>query len=144
VRSTFTLLRVATRTFYETVRGETQLRIYAVTVLSHYTDEYCKRQFGISTIRGAVRKFAQEGVEAGVDGIILPGTTLSVVEDMDVLKILTGLRPDFYQDQEQEQQYRPEDVAGRNDIEVVCGSPIMESSLNPVDALNRVLSGLSG
>lgn len=134
-------LKRAIEIFKNKVHGETKLKIYAVTVLSHYTDKFCRRQHGVG-LPAAVRNSAEEGLAAGADGIIVPGTTLSKVEDLPGSKLLTGLRTPFYQDAEHAQELSTEEVAGRGDLEVVCGSPITKNT-DPVGALNQVLQAIT-
>lgn len=116
------------------------LRIFAVTILTHYGDSYCKRVFGASE-SVVVRRLVEEGALGGADGVIMPGTYLPQLEDLKIRFCLPGIRPTWYSDNRHERETRPEEVAGRSDVEVVCGSPIMKTA-DPVGSLKKILDAL--
>lgn len=119
---------------------KTKLRIFALTVLSHYDNAWAYRHFG-AYLFGVMLSLAEDGVSMGADGIICP--KFDHFDDMTMLKVHPGCRPNWYaRDGRHEWEFTPESVAGRNDVEVVCGSPIMKSD-DPVAALNKVLTELS-
>ncbi|HYF29168.1 MAG TPA: orotidine 5'-phosphate decarboxylase / HUMPS family protein [Candidatus Paceibacterota bacterium] len=120
--------------------SSTRMRVYGVTVLTHYGEAYSTAHFR-APLGKVVRMFAEECVTAGADGVIMPGTQLKEVEHLRILKVLPGIRPSWYRDTRHEQETAPEAVAGRSDIEVVCGSPIMKDR-DPAAALTRILAAL--
>lgn len=109
---------------------KTNLLVYAVTVLTHYNDDYCHRQF-CGGLAGTVRRFAEEGVAAQADGIILPGTQLGAVTDLDVWKMTPGLRSKEYKDDRHMQEVTAEEVAKWSKVAAVCGGPITNSDDPP-------------
>ncbi|OGG44828.1 hypothetical protein A2673_02230 [Candidatus Kaiserbacteria bacterium RIFCSPHIGHO2_01_FULL_50_13] len=127
-----------------------RLRIYALTVLTHYSNTYSKRQFS-RELHWQVRAMVGEGIAAGAVGVIVPGTTLSSVDDLllrgahsSILKIIPGIRrAGEVNDDRQKQVIRPEDIAGRTDVEAVVGEPIMGSS-DSKSALEQMLKALQG
>jgi|GEM_PF-1520282 len=122
--------------------GETMLQIYGLTVLSHYTDRYCMDHFG-RRMDVQVRLLIDEAVQGGCDRIILPGTQLKQVEDISIPKMVTGLRPDWYRDDnEHAQTLLPAEIAGRIDLETVCGKPLTEVVGEEPERLERLLSEL--
>ena len=130
-------LAKAIRVFREKTQGRSALRIYAVTILTHYNDVYTMRLW-VKILRELVPELVSEGIKAGADGVIVPGTTLRVLGP-EVCKIMPGLRPAWYhRDDRHEQEYTPEDIVGRLDVEAVCGGPIMNND-DPVAALRRIL-----
>ena len=133
-------LRKSISEFRKRVGKGKRMHIYAVTILTHYGDDYCIRHFGApqSVI---VRKLAEESIAARADGIIAPGTSLSVLDDLPTLICFPGVRPIWYADDRHEREIRPEEIAGREDLEAVCGSPIMTID-DPVDGLKKILSAL--
>lgn len=113
-------------------------KVLALTVLTHFNEDYCQRHF-CRSLKETVRHFAEVAVGAGCHGIILPGTALDVVKDMSVIKVVPGVRPEWYKDTRHEEEVEPRvAVEGGADI-LVCGSPIMKAE-NPAAALKKVLS----
>jgi orotidine-5'-phosphate decarboxylase len=114
--------------------------LFGVTVLTHYTDDDCLRLYACD-LRGAVSVLASIAEDAHCNGIILPGTTLDLVRDMEMKKVVPAIRPSWYEDKGanfQEQPVTPsEAIEGGADI-LVCGSPIMKSP-DRKEALKKVL-----
>ena len=117
------------------------MRIYAVTLLSHYDEEYCRRHFG-RTRTEETRLLAEEGVQAGADGVILSGDLCEEAAHLGTLRVLTGSRPEGADDDRHETPTRPEAIAGLMDVEAVCGGPIMGTE-DPVEALASMLRSLA-
>lgn len=119
-------------------------KLLGVTVTTHYDDNYCFRHFGKS-LRETVRHFSSVALENGCDGIILPGTTLEAVKELDCIKVVPAIRPEWYKDKHTNEQMQPvtpsQAIEGGASI-LVCGSPIRRSS-NPTEALKQVLSELN-
>ena len=116
----------------------TRTKILGVTVLTHVNDAYCQKHFRRS-LAESVRHFAEVAIDAGCHGIILPGTTLASVQDIDTIKVVPGVRPKWYRDTRHEEEIEPR-VAVENGADIlVCGSPIMKD-LDPEQALRRVLA----
>ena len=120
-------------------------QLLGVTVLTHYTDEDCQRMYG-RNLADSVRMLAEIGQRGGVDGFILPGTALLIVEDMGLLKLNPGIRPAWYKDKKanaQEQTVTPaEAIHGGADI-LVAGSPIFKSQYRPREALEKILGEMN-
>jgi len=88
---------------------ETNTKLFGLTVLTHYTDKDTQRLYGKS-LRDSVRMFAEMNQEFGVDGIVVPGTQLDVVQNFSYLKLCPGIRPEWYENKkvnEQEQTVTP-------------------------------------
>jgi len=113
-------------------------RVLGLTVLTHFSEAYCQRHFRRS-LRETVRHFAEVALERGCHGIILPGTALDAVEDLETIKVVPGVRPSWYQDTRHEEEVEPRIAVERGASILVCGSPIMKSD-NPAEALRRILS----
>lgn len=136
-------LKRAITLFCRNVGENAQLRIYAVTLLTHYGEAYSQHHFG-RTFCDEAGCLAKEGIAAGAHGIIIPGTLLPSFSHLDVVKIIPGIRDaGFPNDGRHKQVVRPEDLAGRVDVEAVCGGPIM-NSLDPKTTLERMLRVLQG
>ena len=136
--------------FRRNASSDSRLRIYTLTILTHYDDAYCNRMF-LNGLSETVVRLALEGLNTGADGIIMPGTALSVVDAAlsacycsSLTKIVPGIRqPGEFNGDRQKQRTRPEEIAGRTDIEAVVGEPIMGSD-DPVAALEQMLKVLQG
>jgi len=117
-----------------------ETRILALTVLSHYNDAYCQKWFGRS-LRQTVSDFSRYAIEAGCHGILLPGTTLDIVRDLNTIKVATGLRPKWYKDSRHEQEATPAEVAKAGADYAVCGSPVLKQpdKEGRIAALKRIL-----
>ncbi len=100
-------------------------KILGLTVLSHYDDAYCQKWFK-RTVREAVVDFSRFALEAGLHGILLPGTMLGEVNDLDTIKAATGVRPKWYTDSRHEQEATPAEVVKGGATFGVCGSPILK------------------
>lgn len=116
-------------------------KILGVTVLTHYSDDWCRMYFRRS-LEETVVFLTQRAKDFGLHGVVLPGTCLPVVKDSDRIKTVPGIRMEDFKDDRHKQEVTPEFAAqNRADI-VVCGSPIMKVS-DKAGALRQVLSRLS-
>lgn len=116
-------------------------KVLGLTVLTHFSEEYCQRHFR-RTLRETVRHFAEVAVEKGCHGIILPGTALEVVKDLETIKFVPGVRPKWYKDTRHEEEVEPRIAVEQGADNLVCGSPIMKDS-DKVAALKKVLSEMT-
>lgn len=114
-----------------------------LTVLTHFTEEYCQRWFKRS-LRETVRFSAEVALERGCHGIILPGTTLDVVQGLSTDKVVPGVRPKEYpKDARHAQEVTPQAAVQGGANILVCGGPIMKEE-DPVAALRKILSEMRG
>lgn len=112
-------------------------KVLGLTVLTHFSEAYCQKHFRRS-LKETVRHFAKVALEAGCHGIILPGTALDIVKDLDTIKLVPGVRPRWYSDTRHEEKVEPR-VAVANGADIlVCGSPIMKA-VDKVEALRKIL-----
>lgn len=119
----------------------TKTKVLGVTVLTHFDDGYCRKHF-LRPLVSTVEHFAKVAVEAGCDGVILPGTTLSVIEHLDTIKTVPGIRFPWYQDDRHEEEVDALTAIKGGAKILVCGSPITKSD-DKVAALNRVLAEMN-
>ncbi len=117
----------------------TPTKILGLTVLTHYNEAYCQRHFG-RDFPSTVRHFAQVAIESGCHGIILPGTQLPAVQDLETFKVVPGVRPTWYHDDRhsEEAEITPREAADADADALVCGSPIMKWD-DPAAALGNIL-----
>jgi len=119
----------------------TKTKVLGLTVLTHFSETYCQKHFKRS-LQETVRHFAEIAVEADCHGIILPGTTLEVVADLDTIKVVPGIRPNWYKDTRHKEEVELRVAIEKGADILVCGSPIMKSR-NPVKVLKKVLSEIN-
>jgi len=117
-------------------------RVLGLTVLTHFTESYCQRWFRRS-LRETVRFSAEVALERGCHGIILPGTTLEVVKDLQTIKLVPGVRDKWYKDARHEEEVEPRAAVEQGADILVCGSPIMKDPDDKIAALKRVLSEMT-
>jgi len=118
-------------------------QILGLTVLSHYTDAYCQKFFG-KNLNETTKLLAQTAVENGCSGIILPGTTLEAVAEIDssIIRVVPGIRPSWYEDKRHPQEIEPRMAIEKGATILVIGSPIMKSP-DPIVATQRILDEIS-
>lgn len=116
----------------------TKTKVLGLTVLTHFNEAYCQKHFKRS-LAETVRHFSEVAVEAGCHGIILPGTTLNVVKDINVIKVVPGVRPKWYEDDRHEEEIEPGDAVKNGADILVAGSPIMKTKY-PAISLQKILS----
>jgi len=124
----------------EVTRG-TNTKVLGVTLLTHFDREYCEHHFKQSW-ESAIQHLAFTAIGQECDGIILPGTALDLVEDMEVIKVVPGVRPSWYKDTRHEEAIEPSVAMLKGADIVVCGGPIMMAG-NPKLALKDILAELS-
>lgn len=121
----------------EVVR-DSKTKILALTILTHYNEKYCQENFGKS-LKDTVRYFCDMGIKAGCHGVILPGTVLEAVNDLEVDKVVPGVRPKWFTDTRHEEEVEPRVAVDGGASILVCGSPVMKSP-DPIEALQKILS----
>jgi orotidine-5'-phosphate decarboxylase len=117
----------------------TKTKLLMVSVLTHYDEAYCQRWFKRS-LQETVHFCAEIAMQYKSNGIILPGTCLSAVEEFKELeKCVPGIRPAWFNDDRHSEEVTPsEAITGGADI-LVCGSPIFKSTNPPVEALKMII-----
>jgi len=120
---------------------DTPTKLFGLTVLTHYTDEDTMALYG-KNVRDATVMLAQMGYDHGVDGIILPGTQLDAVANLDTEKLVPGIRPVWFGDQkanDQEQIVTPTQAVQGGARYLVAGSPIRKSK-DQAEALEKLIA----
>jgi len=112
-------------------------KVLGVTVLTHYGDDWCKMYFRRS-LKETVVFLTQRAKELGCHGVILPGTCLFAVKDINLIKVVPGIRMEEFKDDRHKQKVTPEFAAHNGANAIVCGSPIMKVS-DKATALRQVL-----
>lgn len=113
--------------------GPTSFSVAGVTILTHYSEPYCLDHFGKSR-HNVVRRLAYAASEAGCGAVVLPGDCLDHVRDIQLKKIVPGIRlTDSSHDGRHAVETTPEFAADHGADAIVCGY-IMKAD-NPVNAL---------
>lgn len=127
---------------FRTAHPRSDMHIYAVSILTHYGEAYVRRHFGRS-LSEELSILAEETLAADADGIIMPGTHLGLADSIAGLeripKIFPGTRWEDFADDRHAQEVHPSVVRRRDDVELVCGSPIYKSK-DPVESLRTLLN----
>ncbi len=119
-------------------------KLFGVTVQTHYNDAYCYAMYGKS-MKDTVLMFTKILQDSGAQGIILPGTQLETVQNIDVLKLCPGIRPEWHEDKsanDQEQIVTHQEAVLGGAQYLVIGSPITTAK-EPAKALERILHELN-
>jgi len=116
-------------------------KILGVTVLTHYSDEYCRMYFRRS-LEETVVFLTQRAEDIGCHGVILPGTCLLAVKDSVLLKVVPGIRMEDFKDDRHKQEVTPEFAVQNGADILVCGSPIMKQPTMElkIAVLRRILA----
>lgn len=115
-------------------------KLFVVTVLTHYDDEYCEFLYG-NSMDTIVRKLSELAVKCGADGIILPATKLGVVNNLEIEKLCPGIRINSSNSNYQKQVSTPKFAINNGASYIVMGSPITKSKF-PLQSLNNILKDL--
>lgn len=122
------------------VANDNNMTILGVTVLTHHDDKYCRRVYQRS-IGESVRMLTEMALENGCHGVILPGTTLGSVSDLNCIKFNPAVRPKWFGDSSANFQCQIMDhrdaLKGGATI-ISCGSPIFKSK-DPAKSLKKIL-----
>lgn len=122
------------------VRGTTTA-LFALTVLTHYDDEYCKRIYK-SFMYEEVMTLSNIAFEAGVDGIICPAGSYLISDNFpSIKKLCPGVTPEWYNGGKEEGQQHPitpRDAFHKFGIDyIVVGRPITKS-LDMNEAITKI------
>lgn len=112
-------------------------KILGVTVLTHYGEDWCQMYFRRS-LAETVEFLAKRAKNLGLHGVVLPGTCLPAVKDIDLINAVPGIRMDDFKDDRHKQEVTPEFASQNGAGIIVCGSPIMKAA-NRVEKLKEVL-----
>lgn len=117
----------------------TETKLLMVSVLTHYDEAYCHQWFNRS-LKQTIHFCAEIATQYKSNGIILPGTCLSAVEEFKELeKCVPGIRPAWFKDDRHSEEVTPsEAINGGADI-LVCGSPVFKTEEGPISSLRKII-----
>lgn len=117
----------------------TETGLLGLTVPTHFGEAYCQLVFRRS-LPDSVRFLSEIAMAQSLDGLLLPPTTLSAVEDIDTIKATPAIRPDWSEKKanDQESSATPaEAVLGGSKI-LIVGSPIRKYPDGPAAGARRI------
>jgi orotidine-5'-phosphate decarboxylase len=126
------------------IANDNNITVLGVTVLTHYTEEYCQGLYRRS-IGETVSVLGKMALDEGCHGIILPGTMLPNVANLKCIKFTPATRPNWFDNPKvnfQEQITDHREAFDNGATIVSCGSPIFKSP-DPVAALQRILAEIA-
>ena len=107
----------------------TNTKLYALTVLTHYDEDYAMQLYGKS-IRDTIDLLSTWAEESNCDGIILPAQYLNVVKNKKLLTMCPGIRPLWYENKNINNQVQistPTYAVKNGANYLVIGSPIFKT-----------------
>lgn len=120
---------------------ETKIKVFGVTILTHYDDKYCVDHFGKS-MEIVVCHLLQDINLSGLFGAILPGAMLNNAKRFleSGKTLVPAVRPNNYIEKrkDQLQTISATDASKKGADFLVCGSPITKAD-NPRKALEDIL-----
>lgn len=120
------------------IANNTKTKILGLTILTHYSNDYCKNIFQL-TLTQTVRWLTEKALSMECSGVILPGSRLRLVQDVQITKVVPGIRPSWYEDDRHRENITPGEAVKNGADILICGSPVMKSS-DPVGALGTILT----
>lgn len=115
--------------------------LFGLGPTTHMTETDCFAIYGRSFEETTVR-LGGIARQTGLDGFICPGTMNAVALELGLTLLNPGVRPPWFEDKkanDQEQTVTPTIAFQTGGTIVVCGSPILKSSV-PAEALVRILA----
>ena len=113
-------------------RGDSDLKIMSVTVLTSLDSEDIKESFGLpETVEELVLRRAKSAMDAGCDGVIASGEEALAIKKMtqDKLLIVTpGIRPTGYREDDQKRRMTAEQAIKAGADYLVIGRPIRDAT----------------
>jgi orotidine-5'-phosphate decarboxylase len=123
---------------------DTGVDIMVLTVLTHMTEEYCRKYFQRS-LGESVRMFTETAVDAHCPAVLAPATGLDSIRDIQILKASPGIRPSWYKSKkanQQEQEATPTEAVDSGADILIAYSPVWDTDA-PVDSLMRILDEMN-
>jgi len=131
-------------------RGESSLKILAVTVLTSLTDADLVEMGYSFNARDLVERRVRQAIEAGVDGIVSSPHEAAMAREIakeagkpDFLIVTPGVRPDWSAKNDQARAATPADAIRAGASHLVCGRPITAAN-DPREAALKVVAEISG
>jgi orotidine-5'-phosphate decarboxylase len=131
-------------------RGDSSLKILAVTVLTSLTDADLVEMGYSFNARDLVERRVRQAIEAGVDGIVSSPHEAGMAREIakeagkpDFLIVTPGVRPDWSAKNDQARAATPADAIRAGASHLVCGRPITAAN-DPREAALKVVAEIEG
>jgi orotidine-5'-phosphate decarboxylase len=131
-------------------RGDSSLKILAVTVLTSLTDaDLVEMGYGFNA-RDLVERRVRQAIACGVDGIVSSPHEAALAREIaneagkpDFLIVTPGVRPDWSAKNDQARAATPADAIRAGASHLVCGRPITAAN-DPREAALKVVAEIAG
>lgn len=131
-------------------RGDSSLKILAVTVLTSLTDADLIEMGYAFSARDLVERRVRQAIECGVDGIVSSPHEASLAREIakaasrpDFLIVTPGVRPFWSAKNDQARAATPEAAIRAGASHLVCGRPITAAN-DPREAALKVIEEIAG
>lgn len=131
-------------------RGDSSLKILAVTVLTSLTDADLVEMGYAFGARDLVERRVRQAIECGVDGIVSSPHEAALAREIakdagkpGFLIVTPGVRPDWSAKNDQARAATPADAIRAGASHLVCGRPITAAN-DPREAALKVAAEISG
>ena len=126
-------------------RGDSSLKILAVTVLTSLTDADLVEMGYSFNARDLVERRVRQAVECGVDGIVSSPHEAALAREIagpDFLIVTPGVRPEWSAKNDQARASTPADALRAGASHLVCGRPITAAN-DPREAALKVVAEMA-
>lgn len=126
-------------------RGDSSLKILAVTVLTSLTDADLVEMGYSFNARDLVERRVRQAVECGVDGIVSSPHEAALAREIagpDFLIVTPGVRPEWSAKNDQARAATPADALRAGASHLVCGRPITAAN-DPREAALKVVAEMA-
>jgi len=117
-------------------------KILAVTVLTSWDQNSLPENLKTQPIANHVRMLAELTQSAGLSGLVCSGHELGSLQDLNLFKVVPGIRMDLEGHQDQKRVMDPKTALKRGAQALVIGRPILEAQSPRETALDYVLTCL--
>jgi orotidine-5'-phosphate decarboxylase len=121
-------------------RGDSSLKILAVTVLTSLADEDLLEIGYADTVRALVERRIHQAIAAGCNGVIVSPREAALARSLggrDFLVVTPGVRPDWSAKNDQARAATPLEALQAGASHIVCGRPITAAN-DPQAAARRI------
>jgi orotidine-5'-phosphate decarboxylase len=127
-------------------RGDSRLKILAVTVLTSLSDQDLVEVGYAESARALVERRIRQAIAAGCDGVVASPHEAALARALggrDFLVVTPGVRPDWAAKNDQARAATPLDALKAGASHIVCGRPITAAN-DPQAAARRVTGEMAG
>jgi orotidine-5'-phosphate decarboxylase len=126
-------------------RGDSRLKILAVTVLTSLSDSDLKEMGYAETARALVERRIRQAIAAGCDGVVASPHEAALARQIGgqgFLVVTPGVRPHWAAKNDQARAATPAEALAAGASHIVCGRPITAAA-DPREAARRVIAEMA-